>query len=97
MSDFHKLTAVSLKSKVLKAPPKQKFYRNFKNFDEDSFNKDLKLKLDSLKELFENTFVDVLNTRASIKTKTLRPNSNQFMTKALSEAIITRSSKKMSI
>ena len=59
---FYKLTAVSLKSQVLKALAKRKFYRNCKNFDEDNFNKDLKLKLDSLKELdyslFENTFID---------------------------------------
>ena len=33
MSDFHKLTAVSLKSQVLKAPAKHKFYINNKNFD----------------------------------------------------------------
>ena len=69
MSDLNKLTAVSLKSQVLKAPAKRKFYRNYKNFDE-------KLKLDSLEELdyslFENTFVDVLNAHAPIKTKTLR-------------------------
>ena len=29
MSDFRKLTAVSLKSQVLKAPAKRKFYRNY--------------------------------------------------------------------
>ena len=29
MSDFCKLTAVSLKSEVLKAPAKRKFYRNY--------------------------------------------------------------------
>ena len=29
MSDFHKLTAVSLKSQVLKTPAKRKFYRNY--------------------------------------------------------------------
>ena len=92
MSAFHKPTAVGLKSQVLKSPPKCKFYRNF---DEDNFNKDLKLKLDSLEELdyslFENTFIDVLNTHAPIKTKTLRANSHQFMTKALRKAIMTRS------
>ena len=63
-SDFHKLTVVSLKSQVLEPPAKRKFYRNYKNFDEDNFNKDLKLKLDSLEELdyllFENTFIDIL-------------------------------------
>ena len=29
MSDFHKLTAVSLKSQVMKGPAKRKFYRNY--------------------------------------------------------------------
>ena len=33
MSHFYKLTTVSLKSQVLKAPPKRKFYRNYKKFD----------------------------------------------------------------
>ena len=92
MSDFHKLTAISLKSQVLKVSPKHKFQRNYKNFDEDNFNKDLKLKLDSLEEsdyfLFENIFIDVLNTHAPIETKTLPANSHQFMTKALRKAIM---------
>ena len=42
MLDFVKLTAVSLKSQVMKAPA---------NLDEDNFNKVLKLKLDSLEKL----------------------------------------------
>ena len=95
VSDFHKLTAVSLKSQVLEAPAKSQFYRNYKNFDEDNFNKDLKLKLDSLEKLdyyvFENPFIDVISTHASVYTKTLRANSHQFMTKALRKAIMTRS------
>ena len=85
--------------KVMKAPAKRKFYRNYKNFDEDNFNKDLKLKLDPLEEvdysLFENTFIDVLNTHAPIKAKTLQANSHQFMTKGLRKAIITRSGLKI--
>ena len=93
MSDFHKLTVVSLKSQVLKAPAKRKFCRNYKNFDEDNFNKHLKLTLDSLEKLdysfFEN--IDVLNTHVPIKTKTLQANSHQFMTKALRKAIMARS------
>ena len=47
MLNFHKLIVASLKSQLLKAPPKRKFCRNYKNVDEDNFNKDLKLKLDS--------------------------------------------------
>ena len=35
ISDFHKLTAVSLKSQVLKASSNRKLYGNYKNFDED--------------------------------------------------------------
>ena len=95
MSAFHKCTTVILKSQVLKAPDKCKFCRNYKNFDEDNFNKDLKLKLANLEELdyslFENTFIDVLNTHVPMKTKTLRANSHQFSTKALRKAIMTRS------
>ena len=48
MSDFHKLMAVSLKSEILKAPPKIKAYRKYKTFDENRFNEDLKSKLDSI-------------------------------------------------
>ena len=80
MSYFHKLTVVSLKSQALKASAKRKFYRNYRNSDEENFNKDLKLKLDYLKELnyslFENTFIDVLNTQAPIRIKTLRANKS---------------------
>ena len=72
-SDFHKLTGDSWKFQALKAPAKRKFYRNYKNFDEDNFNKELKLKLDSLEELdcslFENMLIDVLNIYAPIKTE----------------------------
>ena len=74
VSDFHKLTVVSLRSQVLKASAKRKFYRNH------NFNNDLKLKFDSLEELdyclFENTFIDVLNTHVPIKNRTLRANSH---------------------
>ena len=51
ISDFHELTAVSLKSQILKAPPKIKTYRNYKAFEESRFNKDLKSKLDSMDNL----------------------------------------------
>ena len=52
MPDFHKLTAVSL---TLKPPYKRKFYTNYKNFDEDNFNKDLKLPW--LKRTFRSVFL----------------------------------------
>ena len=53
------------------------------------------MKLDSLEEtdksLIKNTFIDVLNTHAPIKTKTLQAISHHFMTSALWRAIMTRS------
>ena len=74
ISDFHKLTAVSLKSHILKSPPKVKHFRNYKSFDENAFNKDLKSRLDSTEKLeyplFESIFIDVLNTHAPVKTST---------------------------
>ena len=84
ISDFHKLTAVSLKSQILKAPPKIKTYRNYKTFDENRFNEDLKSKLDSIEKLdyplFESIFIDVLNTHGPVTNKKVRANNHQFMT-----------------
>ena len=95
ISDFHKLTTVSLKSQILKAPPKRKLYRDYKAFDENSFNHDLKTKLDSVKILdyssFEDIFINVLNTHTPVKTKIIRASNPKFMTKALRKAIIIRS------
>ena len=79
----------------LKAPTKRKLYRNYWNykaFDEDDFNKNLKLKLNSSKELgyslFESILISVFNTHAPLKVKTLWANNHQFMTKALRKAIM---------
>ena len=91
ISDFRKLTAVSLKPQALKVPPKRKLYRNYKAFDENSFNSDLKTKLDSSKILdyssFEDIFINVLNT---VKTKIIRANNHEFVTKVLRKAIMTK-------
>ena len=77
------------------SPPKIKTYRNYKAFDENRFNEDLKSKLDSIEKLdyplFESIFIDVLNTHAPVTTKKVRANNHQFMTKALRKAIMTRS------
>ena len=95
ISNFHKLTAVSLKSHILKCHPKVKHFRNFKSFHENAFNEDLKSRLDLTEKLeyplFESIFIDVLNTHAPIKTKTVQANNHQFMNKALRKAIMTRS------
>ena len=95
ISDFHKLTAVSLKSQILKAPLKIKTYRNYKTFGGNKLNEDLKSKLDSIEKLdyplFQCIFIDVLNKHAPVTTKNVRANNYRFMTKALRKAIMTRS------
>ena len=48
ISHFRKLMAASLNSQLLKAPLKRKLYRDYKTFDENSFNNDLKSKLYSI-------------------------------------------------
>ena len=79
ITDFHKLTAVSLKSQILKAPQKRKLYRDYKAFDKNSFNNNLKTKLDSIKILdyssFKDIFINVLNTHAPLKSKIIRANN----------------------
>ena len=72
ISDFHKLTVVSLKSQILKAPPKPKLYRDHnKAFDANSFNDDINSTLDSIKILdyssFEDMLINVITTHAPIK------------------------------
>ena len=91
VSDFNKLMAVSSKSQVLKTPPKIKTYRNYKTFNENRFNEDLKSKLDSREKCLKSIFIDVLNRHAPATTKKVRANNHQFITKALRKAIMTTS------
>ena len=68
---------------------------HYKIFDENKFNEDLKIKLESIENLdyslFESIFIDVLNAHAPVTTKTVRGNNHHFMTKALRKTIMTRS------
>ena len=78
--NWNKLTAVCLKSQMLKAPPKRNLHRDYKVIDENNFNNDLKTKLDLIKILdyssFEDIFMNVLNTHAPVKTKIIRANNH---------------------
>ena len=40
---------------------------------------------------FQDIFIDILNTHAPVKTKIIRANNHEFMTKALRKAIMTKS------
>ena len=62
--NFHKLATFRLKSQTLKDSLKIKTSKNYKTFDENGFNEDLKSKLDSVDKLdyplTESIFIDVL-------------------------------------
>ena len=76
LSDFHKMVVTVLKSTYTKAKPKEIAYRNYKDFDQTTFNKDLKtnLQLEIVKNYidFEGIFLEVLNKHAPMKKKTIR-------------------------
>ena len=89
---FSYINTVSLKSQILKAPPNQKLYRDYKKCCQNSVNNHLKTKLDAIKILdhsfFEDIFMNVLNAHAPVKTEIIR--ANKFMSKALWKTIMTR-------
>ena len=95
MSDFHKWTAVSLKSQILKALPKQNLFGDLETFNQNTFNNDLESKLHSIKNLdysyFEYIVGNILNACAPIKTKILR--AHEFMRITLRKNIMTRSTR----
>ena len=97
LSDYHKLTITVLKSFFLKQDPVTITYRNYKLYDKSRFHTELEDKLDNMPtnnsnyEVFEHSFMEVLNKHAPMKTKYVRGNNAPFMNKKLSKAIMTRS------
>ena len=70
-------------------------YRNFKNFEEESFDQELKNNLISSStesyEFFEKVFLDTLNKHAPLKKKSVRANHAPYVTKTLRKAVMRRS------
>ena len=71
LSDFHKLVLPVFTTTFCKSKPKEIIYRNFKNFEEESFNQELKNNLINSStetyEFFEKEFLDTLNKHAPLK------------------------------
>ena len=92
ISDFHALTASIMKLTYIKGNPKIKFYRDYKNADNDLFQVDLENGLRNLTDLtytsFQEVFLRTLIYHAPIKKKVLRANENSFMSKVLRKAIM---------
>ena len=87
LSDFHKLVTTTLKISIPKNKPLQINYRNYKHFNNDSFNEDLKLAFNNTDiqacEEFEAIFVNLLEHDAPLKKKILRANNAPYITKKL--------------
>ena len=93
--DFHKLILSIIKTIFCKSKPKETTYRNFKNFEEESFNQELKDNLinSSIEcyEFFQKVFLDTLKKHAPLKQKFVRANHAPYVTKTLRKAIMRRS------
>ena len=75
LSNFHKLVLSVSKITFCKSKPKEIIYRNFKNFEEESFNQEPKNNLiyssTESYEIFEKVLLDTLNKHAPLKKKTV--------------------------
>ena len=73
LSDFHNMSVTVLKSTFKKTKPKEILYRDYRNFIENDFRDELRMKLerDEIKEYerFETIFLNVLNKHAHIKRR----------------------------
>ena len=81
-----------LKTLFNKNKPCQILYRDYENFNSDSFNDDLQnilstTQINICKQL-EDTFLSVLNMHALLKNKLLKAHYSQYVTKTLTKAIM---------
>ena len=87
MSVHHHLASTMLNKKNFERQYQNFFYRDYKNFEENKFAKDLKNELQNIKNpsytQFEKAFVTVLDKNVLLKKKQLRFNQSPFMRKAL--------------
>ena len=94
LSDHHHLIYSMLKTTFKKEDSKRLIYRDYKNFNNEYFQNDLKNGLSKCPknyESFENVFVTVLDRHAPRKTKILRGNQKRHVDKNLRKAIMKRS------
>ena len=95
LSDLHKLFLSIFKTTFTKSKAKEIIYRDFKKFNEQCFNNDLRTELSSksIKSygLFENIFLNKLNKHAPIKKNMPRANHAPYITTARRKGIMKRS------
>ena len=97
LSDFHKLTVTQMKAKFIKQKPKILNYRNYKFFNNDTFQKDLlhQIHLKGAENVgcyqIEDLFLATSDKYAPQKKRLVRANNSPFMTDELYKAIMVRS------
>ena len=98
LSDFHKMTLTVMKVFYKKQNPNIIKYRNYKNFDNNSFMIDVKDKISQISgeneisffDLFKNKVFQVFENHVPLKTRYVRANQAPFITKKLSKEIMIR-------
>ena len=97
ISDFHKMTVTVLKTFFQKKAPTLIKYRDYKQFDNNTFRTELKNKLSNyqIQEItydeYKEVFMNILSKHAPIKRKLIRANNAPFMNKELSKSVMIRS------
>ena len=98
LSDYHGLVATTMKSTVPRLKPKEIKYRSYKKFAPENFLSDVKhaqfecdgANSDKSYDHLTNTFRNIVDKHATIKTKFLRGNDAPFMNPELRKAMYTR-------
>ena len=85
LSDFHLFTVTEFKMGFHKLKPQVITYRNYKNFDNDKFQANIKTCGFDTNDInsFKGTILSVFNKYAPIKKKYIRANEAPIMTKKL--------------
>ena len=95
MSDFHKSTTTILRKTISKRKAKKTFDRDYKAFDQNTFETRLQSKLTLETTIyysqFQSIFLETLNKIAPVKMRILPCKNNPFVNKALRKAIMTGS------
>ena len=96
LSDFHKMTLTVLKTFFKKSPPKLILYRDYKNYSNEVFRKELDFILQNYNLLnmsngdFNILFMKIFDKHAPLKKKYVWTNEGPFMTKELRKEIMKR-------
>ena len=93
------MIVTGLKTHFKKLSPKNIVYKDYKNFNKNTFLYDLdqnlthkkKIRVKKIADVFTETFKSVLDHHAPLKKNFVRGNDALFMTKHLRKAIMNRS------